>query len=91
MVKIEQLKNNAKISIIRDGERRQVFLHQLITRQELETLEIESGSVVYSVDESEIIEKFAEIKPVAAPEPAKVSVKEKIKALKASTKQGSNG
>ncbi len=68
MVKIEQIKD-AKVFVTRDGVRRQVFLHQLITRQEAETLEVEGGSVVYSVDEQELVTKEAP-KVAAPPAPA---------------------
>ena len=70
MVKIEQFKGGAKASVIRDGERKQVFLHQLITKQEFETLEVSVGSVVCSIDEQELVEKFApQPEIVAAPAP----------------------
>ena len=68
MVKIEQIKD-AKVFVTRDDVRRQVFLHQLITRQEAETLEVEGGSVVYSVDEQELVTKEAP-KAVTPPAPA---------------------
>ena len=51
MIKIEQLKNGAKATYVRDGNRRQVYLHHLITHDELATLEVTEGTVVYSVDE----------------------------------------
>lgn len=72
MVKIEQLKNGAKATFVRDGTERPIFLHQLITRQELETLMVQQGTVVYSVDEMEILEKSADVKSVAAPAPQPV-------------------
>lgn len=72
MVKIEQLKNGAKATFVRDGTERPVFLHQLITRQELETLVVQQGTVVYSVDELEILEKSADTKSVATPAPESV-------------------
>jgi hypothetical protein len=69
MVKIEQIKN-AKVFVTKDGVRRQVFLHQLITRQEAETLEVEGGSVVYSIDEQELVTKEApRVEPPPAPAP----------------------
>ena len=67
MVKIEQIKD-AKVFVTKDGVRRQVFLHQLITRQEAETLEVEGGTVVYSVDEQELVTKEAP-KPVVVEPP----------------------
>ena len=59
MIKIEQLKDGAKATYVRDGNRRQVYLHHLITHDELATLEVTEGTVVYSVDESEIKEQSA--------------------------------
>ena len=59
MIKIEQLKDGAKATYVRDGSRRQVYLHHLITHDELATLEVTEGTVVYSVDESEIKEQSA--------------------------------
>lgn len=79
MVKIEQIKD-AKVFVTRDGVRRQVFLHQLITKQELETLEVEGGSVVYSIDEQELVTKEAPkvvpVEPPAAPPAPKRSAKQ---------------
>ena len=72
MVKIEQLKNGAKASIIRDGKRIPLFLHQLISRQDLETMEVFAGTVVYSIDESEILEMSAPA-PKTVPTPAEVA------------------
>lgn len=80
MVKIEQLKNGAKATVMRDGRKVPIFLHQLITRQELESMEVSTGTVVYSVDELEILEKSA---PAPAPAPApRMSAKEIAKAAK---------
>lgn len=59
MIKIEQLKDGAKATYIRDGNRREVYLHHLITHDELATLEVTAGTVVYSVDEMEICERSA--------------------------------
>jgi hypothetical protein len=59
MIKIEELKNGAKATYTRDGVKKPIFLHQLITRQDLETLEVTQGTVVYSVDELEIKEQSA--------------------------------
>lgn len=59
MIKIEKLKDGAKATYVRDGVRRQVYLHHLITHQELATLEVTEGTVVYSVDEQEIKEQSA--------------------------------
>jgi hypothetical protein len=71
MIKIEELKNGAKATYTRDGVKKPIFLHQLITRQDLETLEVTQGTVVYSVDELEIKEQSAPAVVVAAEVPVK--------------------
>lgn len=83
MVKIEHLKNGAKATFMRNDKKIPVFLHMLISRQELETLEVETGTVVYSVDELEILEKSAPA-PAPAPAPAerKLTAKEIARAAK---------
>jgi len=99
MIKIEYLKNNAKATYTRDGVKRPIFLHQLITHQDLSTLEVTQGTVVYSVDELEIKEQSAPepVKPVVAEEPVKkLSAKEiaaqaKIAAKKAALEESNNG
>lgn len=59
MIKIEQLKDGAKATYTRDGVKKPIFLHQLITHQDLATMEVTQGTVVYSVDELEIKEQSA--------------------------------
>jgi hypothetical protein len=88
MVKIEQIKD-AKVFVTRDGVRRQVFLHQLITRQEAETLEVEGGSVLYSIDEQELVTKEAP-KPAAveAPPTPKRTAKQIAQEAKAKLEAG---
>jgi hypothetical protein len=56
MIKIEQLKNGAKATIVRNGFKQPVYLAMNITEAELLTLEITGGSLVYTVDETEIVE-----------------------------------
>lgn len=75
MIKIEKLKDGAQATYIRDGIKKPVFLHQLITHQELATLEVTHGTVVYSVDELEIKEQSAPVTPAEAPV-KKLSAKE---------------
>lgn len=77
MIKIEKLKDGAKATYTRDGVKKPVFLHQLITRQDLETLEVTQGTVVYSVDELEIKEQSAPVMTAPAETPVKkLSAKE---------------
>lgn len=74
----------AAATILRNGERQQVFEKQLISYAEADTLEVTGGDVVYSVDETEVHTKSgkpAPAVPQTAAEP-KLSAKEKVKALK---------
>jgi hypothetical protein len=56
MIKIERLKDGAKVFVVTEGTRRQVYLNQLITYAEFETIEVEGGALVYSIDEAEVKE-----------------------------------
>lgn len=86
MVKIEKLSPDARVWFQRDGTRQQAWLHQLLSRTELATMEIESGTVVYSIDEQEVVTRSATTtkspeplpapQPVAAPAPAEPPVAE---------------
>lgn len=55
MIKIEQLKNGAKATIIRNEVRQPVYPNMTVTAAELETIET-TGTVVYSIDELEVLE-----------------------------------
>lgn len=80
MIKIEQLKDNAKAVYTSNGVKKPVFLHQLITHQDLATLEVLQGTVVYSVDELEIKEQSA---VATEPVPETSIVPEPVKKLSA--------
>lgn len=71
MIKIEQLKDGAKATIVRNGVKQPVYLAMNITRAELETLEVIGGSLMYTIDEAEIVEiQGGETPvPVKSPEP----------------------
>lgn len=56
MIKIEKLKDGAKATIVRNGVKQPVYLAMNITAAELQTLEVVGGSLVYTVDETEIVE-----------------------------------
>lgn len=56
MIKIEKLKDGAKVFVMREGKRTQVLLNQLVTHAEFATVEVEGGTLVYSVDETEVLE-----------------------------------
>ena len=84
MVKIEKLSGDASAWFTRDGARQRARLHQLLSQAELATMEIESGVVVYSIDEQEVVtrsatttkspEPAATTQPVAAPAPVQPPV-----------------
>lgn len=82
MIKIEQLKNGAKATIIRNGVKQPVYLAMNITAAELATLEVVGGSMVYTVDEAEILEvqggetpeASKSLEPVTSPEPSESAV-----------------
>jgi len=88
MVKIEIIQPGASATIIRGGERQQVFEKQLISYAEADTLEVTGGDVVYSINETEVVTKSPNAAP-AVPQAAepKLSAKEKAKALKAAAEQ----
>lgn len=77
MIKIEKI-SATKATVIRGGVRQPLILHSHITDAELATVEAESGTVVYSVDENEVKELTFQAKPVAAApvvkQPAKPAV-----------------
>ena len=56
MVKIERVLNGAVATITRGGEQVQLFQGQLINYLDLESLKVVGGKVIYSIDESEIVE-----------------------------------
>lgn len=56
MVKIERVLNGAVATITRGGEQVQLFQGQLINYLDLESLKVVGGKVIYSIDETEIVE-----------------------------------
>lgn len=83
MVKIEKIAAGASASIQRNGVRIPVIEKQLISYDELTSLEVSGGDVVYSVDEQEVFTKSPNPTPTVPPitEP-KLSAKETAKKLK---------
>jgi hypothetical protein len=75
MVKIEKLLDGAKVTIERNGVEAAVLEGQLFPEYELNTLKVHSGKVIYSVDETDVVEvaaavpKIVEVQPKAAPKP----------------------
>lgn len=70
MIKIEKI-SATKATIIRGGVRQPLLLHSHITDAELATVEAESGTIVYSVDEREVKELTFQAKPAPVPPAAK--------------------
>ncbi len=62
MIKIERIEPGGHATIIRDRVVMPIYKSLLITHAELQTLVVQKGSVLYSIDESEIV-------LVKAPEP----------------------
>ena len=65
MIKIEKI-SASKATVVRGGVRQPLILHSHITDAELATIEAESGTIVYSVDEAEVKELTFQPKPAAA-------------------------
>lgn len=66
MIKIEKI-SATKATIIRGGLRQPLILHSHISAEELATIEAETGTIVYSVDEAEIKELVFQAKPAPVP------------------------
>ena len=54
MVKIEQLKD-AKAVFTRNGAEQPVFLNAILTKAEFDTIKVLQGTVVASIDETEVV------------------------------------
>lgn len=55
MIKIEKLLDNAKATFTRENKQMPVFLNQLLSDQEGTTLVVTQGTLVYTIDETEIV------------------------------------
>lgn len=51
MIKIEKLSADCKATVVRADVAQPVFLHQMLTQDEFNTLLLTQGELVYSVDE----------------------------------------
>ena len=65
MIKIEKI-SATKATIVRGDMRQPLILHSHITDAELATVEAESGTIVYSVNEREVKELTFQPKPAPA-------------------------
>lgn len=65
MIKIEKI-SATKATVVRGDVRQPLILNSHISEEELATIEAETGTIVYSVDEAEVKELTFQPKPVAA-------------------------
>lgn len=70
MVKIEKISPGAVVSILRNGERITLLEKQLIGYDDINTLEVTGGDVVYSIDEDEVVTKSGIAAPAVPQAPA---------------------
>ena len=56
MIKIEQLKGGCTATIQRNGVKQPVYVGMVVTKAEIESLELSQGTLVYTIDEQEIVE-----------------------------------
>lgn len=56
MIKIEQLKSGCTATIQRNGVRQPVYVGMVVTKAELDSLEIAQGTLVYTIDEEQVVE-----------------------------------
>lgn len=68
MIKFERLSKDAKATVVRNGVTQPVYLGMCVSAQELETLVVISGKVLYTVDEEQVIEVEADPKSQQVPE-----------------------
>lgn len=69
MVKIERVLDGAVATVIRNGQEVQLFQGQLINYDELSTLKVIGGKVIYSVNETDVVELVGEVIPPPPPPP----------------------
>lgn len=70
MIKIERI-NADKPTLLRNGVRQPVTVNMTVTQAELESIEATDGTIVYSVDETEVKEIVFQAKPAPIPPVAK--------------------
>lgn len=75
MVKIEKLSPGAQVEFVRNGKPQPGIVGTTLTREELDTLQVTGGTVLYSIDEQELVEVSAKESPKSTeqvPEPTPV-------------------
>ena len=78
MIKIEKLVGPTKAVFTRNGVAIPVFVGQLMSYEEAKTIEVFTGEVLYSIDESELVTIKAT--PTAPTQPT-IAVLKEIKAI----------
>lgn len=86
MIKIEQLKLGTEATVEKAGKAMQVYPGMVVTPQELKTLKVTAGYVVYTIDEQEIVRVEAEPKPEPVVVKQETPVVSDVKKVVASTK-----
>lgn len=61
MIKFERLSKDSKATVIRNEVAQPVYVGMTVSSKELDTLKVISGSVLYTVDEKQIVEVYAEL------------------------------
>lgn len=62
MIKIENLSKDARVLVTRNGKVGQVFVGQLISHKDWQTVDVQAGEVTFSIDEQVVKTKVATIK-----------------------------
>ena len=73
-IKLERISSPGKAFIVRNNIRQIAQNNMVITQAELESLEVLEGTVLYSVDETELITVEAKIQPVVPAVPSTTKV-----------------
>lgn len=78
MIKIEKLRDGAKATIMRNGVKQAIYETMRLSYSEFETIEVTTGSVIYSVDEQVVKEVSANTPVVPLKESPKSAQQNKI-------------
>lgn len=62
MIKIEKLSKDARVLVTRNGKVGQVFVGQLISHKDWQTVDVQAGEVTFSINEQVVKTKVATIK-----------------------------
>lgn len=73
MIKIERIDSTARPTYVRNGLRQPLFAFQLVNEEEFTSIELTEGSILYSVNESEVNTIQANTSAVVSTNPTEVS------------------